>query len=78
MKEFDHPHVTKLIGKPLLLLVLQGTSRSCTIPHSLACSHPLLSHNSDAAATSVLPGVLHYINIAPSWAQRELCVCKCL
>ena len=43
MKEFDHPHVTKLIGKPALLLVPQTTSHSCTIPHSLTYSPPLLS-----------------------------------
>jgi len=38
MKEFDHPHVTKLIGKLVLLLAPQSTSRSCALPHSLPYS----------------------------------------
>lgn len=55
MKEFDHPHVTKLIGKPAVLLVVSwSTSRSCTIPLSLTCPPVLLSNSSGGAATPVV------------------------
>lgn len=55
MKEFDHPHVTKLIGKPAVLLVVSwSTSHSCTIPLSLMCPPVLLSNSSGGAATPVV------------------------
>lgn len=55
MKEFDHPHVTKLIGKPaVLLMVSWSTSCSCTVPLSLTCAPALLSYSSVSAVTSAV------------------------
>jgi len=48
MKEFDHPHVTKLIGKPAVLLTPAPS------PPSLTCPPGLLSESSIGAGTSVL------------------------
>lgn len=77
MKEFDHPHVTKLIGKPALLLVeLQSTSRSCTVPHSLTYAPPLLSNSSVSAATSVLSGVVRISALLLPRPRGSWSVCK--